>query len=509
MRIDKCINALWTPPRLTRFSAALLLLIVACSAEAGSPPTARGADDARISVTAVAGEVDATMAGHVAELEPEATLQLPARIVTGHDGTVGLTQAGTTISVANDTDVEIPAEAVDGNLIARLVQHSGNVFYDVAPRDLGKLRVETPFLVAVIKGTQFNVAVLENSTTISLFEGSLEIRTPDEADVVQLNAGEIAIRSLIDDTIRVVGMNDERVALPPAAVPPAASDAAAAPAVASDAAPAQTVQASDVATTDRATVADAGAAAEADSDAAAAKPPVDSGAPALDEIRVDNAAAVAVKPDVDLGGELVTTRGDLLGRADVVPEIGLDLAGGSLTLGIDVIGDARGRDDVGLGRAFDVRGGGVELALEPVVAVGTGSLDVILDTTAVVDTVDVGAGAGAIELDLGDVKLGGADVAPVPALDLDLGRGLDTGIDASPDLGGVVTPVDVGAALDAGPADLGLDVALDVGVGLDVGLDVALDVGVIELDLDSDDAASEPVVDPLPRRGRGLLGGLL
>ena len=134
--------------------------------------------------------------------------------MTGNDGTLGLTQAGTNITVSNDTDIEIPAEAVDGNLVARLVQHRGNVFYDVAPRDVGKLRVETPLLVAVIKGTQFNVAVQEDSTTISLFEGRLEIRTPDGSDVIQLNAGEIAIRSRTDGAIRVVGMDDDRVAAP-------------------------------------------------------------------------------------------------------------------------------------------------------------------------------------------------------------------------------------------------------------------------------------------------------
>ena len=130
---------------------------------------------------------------------------------------LGLTQAGTNITVARDTDVEIPAEAVDGNLVARLVQHRGNVFYDVAHRDVGKLRVETPYLVAVIKGTQFNVAVQEDSTTISLFEGRLEIRTPDGSDVIQLNAGEIAIRSSTDGAIRVLGMNEERVEAPRAA----------------------------------------------------------------------------------------------------------------------------------------------------------------------------------------------------------------------------------------------------------------------------------------------------
>ena len=221
MRTDKRIAAL----TFLRLAPALLLSIVAASSHAGSKAV-RVADGTRISVTAVAGDVDFTMAGSAVTVTPDTTVLLPARIVTGRDGTVGLTQAGTKISVANDTDVEIPAEAVDGNLIARLVQHRGNVFYDVAPRDLGKLRVETPFLVAVIKGTQFNVAVDDDGTTISLFEGSLEIRTPDDSDVIQLNAGEIAIRSLIDDSIRIVGMDDERVAIPPAAPPSAVDDSA-------------------------------------------------------------------------------------------------------------------------------------------------------------------------------------------------------------------------------------------------------------------------------------------
>ena len=143
------------------------------------------------------------MAGSATHVVTNSTVGLPARIVTGDDGTLGLTQAGTNITIASDSDVEIPAEAADGQLIARLVQRRGNVFYDVAHRDVGTLRVETPFLVAVIKGTQFNVAVQNESTTISLFQGRLEIRTPDASDIVQLNAGEIAIRGNTDNSIRV------------------------------------------------------------------------------------------------------------------------------------------------------------------------------------------------------------------------------------------------------------------------------------------------------------------
>jgi ferric-dicitrate binding protein FerR (iron transport regulator) len=225
MRMQK-IDARRIALRFQALPPAVLLLLVAASAPA--TPSARGHADSRVYVTAVSGQVDVTMAGETVIVERDSTMLLPARIVTGHDGMLDLAQAGTTISVSTDTDIEIPAEAVDGNLVARLVQHRGNVFYDVAPRDVGKLRVETPFLVAVIKGTQFNVAVQQDGTTISLFEGSLELRTPDGSDLLELNAGEIAIRSLLDDSIRIIGMNDERAAAPRAPEPVAADAAQAA-----------------------------------------------------------------------------------------------------------------------------------------------------------------------------------------------------------------------------------------------------------------------------------------
>src|SRR5688572_21245725 len=164
MRTAKRLDAPKDSTRSVRLAPALLLVVVAASAHADSSAVL-DADGSRISVTSVGGNVDFTMGGNAVEVFPNDTVLLPARIVTGPDGNVGLTQARTRVIVANDSEVEIPAEAVDGNLIARLVQHRGNVFYDVAPRDLGKLRVETPFLVAVIKGTQFNVAVDEDGTT--------------------------------------------------------------------------------------------------------------------------------------------------------------------------------------------------------------------------------------------------------------------------------------------------------------------------------------------------------
>lgn len=413
MRKQKRTAALMYSPRSLRFVPALLLAIVAASSHAGSNP-ARDAAGSRISVTAVGGDVDFTMAGNAVSVAPNSTVLLPARIVTGHDGNVGLTQAGTNISVSGDTDIEIPAEAVDGNLVARLVQHRGNVFYDVAPRDVGKLRVETPFLVAVIKGTQFNVAVEDGSTTISLFEGTLELRTPDDSDIVHLNAGEIAIRSLIDDSIRVVGMDDLGVAAPSPQASPAAGNDAAAP---------------------------------------------ERGAAVADE-----AVAVRVEEGA-VGGDTKAER-PVVGRrhestvVDVAVLTGIET---TVDLLIDIdsekpgAGVGRDRENTGLGLGHDKESRGVGLGRGTVELPVDLRLDTELDRGAPSVDVDVGADAG---LDLGDALDGALDLGTVvdTVVTVDDGQ-IDLALDAVGDLN-----------LDA-DLDLDLDLDADLHEDLDIDLD--------------------------------------
>ena len=103
-------------------------------------------------------------------------------------------RARPSISVGPDTLLEFPALEKRGGPIDRIVQPRGNAFYNIGKRDGRKLRIETPFLVGVVKGTQFNVAAQDDATTISLFEGLLEVRAADDSDVVDLQAGEIASR---------------------------------------------------------------------------------------------------------------------------------------------------------------------------------------------------------------------------------------------------------------------------------------------------------------------------
>lgn len=170
-------------------------------------PAAYALDSGDIVVTSLKGEVHVTVNGAARAMKAGGVLETPASIRTGRNGSVELKQGATTVSVGPETLLEFPALAQRGGPIDRVVQPRGNAFYSIGKREGRKLRVETPYLVGVVKGTQFNVAAQDDSTTISLFEGRLEVRASDDSDVVDLNAGEIATRKRGDKSISVIKMD--------------------------------------------------------------------------------------------------------------------------------------------------------------------------------------------------------------------------------------------------------------------------------------------------------------
>jgi hypothetical protein len=188
---------------LVRYS---LSIVFACAALLAAP-AARALDTGDIVVASIKGEVQVTMQGAPRAVRAGAVLELPATVRTGRDGAIELRQGATTVSVGPDTLLEFPALESPGGPVDRIVQPRGNAFYNIGKRAGRKLRVETPYLVGVVKGTQFNVAAQEQSTTISLFEGLLEIRASDDSSVVDIKAGEIASRRRGDKSIGVMKMD--------------------------------------------------------------------------------------------------------------------------------------------------------------------------------------------------------------------------------------------------------------------------------------------------------------
>lgn len=189
--------------RIVRLPALLPLLLAALLAS----PAALALDSGDIVIVSVKGEVHFTVNGDARALRAGGVLEPPASLRTGADGAVELKQGATTVSVGPETQLEFPALEKRGGPIDRVVQPSGNAFYNIGKREGRKLRIETPYLVGVVKGTQFNVAARNDATTISLFEGLLEVRATDDSDVVELNAGQIASRARGAPSIDVMKMD--------------------------------------------------------------------------------------------------------------------------------------------------------------------------------------------------------------------------------------------------------------------------------------------------------------
>lgn len=409
---------------LPAMMTALLMLVLSANALAAAP----GPEP--IVVVAVRGDVSISTSRAARTVQPGTVIAPPVTILTGGDGHVELRQGATTVSIASDTRVELPATASADGLIERVSQPRGNVVYDVARRPGRKLRIETPYLVAVIKGTRFNVSAQDEGATVSLFEGRLEIWTPDDSDVVQLNAGEIATRGREDVRIRVLGMDTGDAIRVRNAAPVEGTDTR--PVDAVDGTPSD----SRVVTVPSPSV-EAGTSATAVPELATTDVNADLPTVEVDRLEAETdldvftkvestSARIDVSSDVDMGaGELVLAPEATLGVADAVtvgvdPETTVDLASPA----VDIAAAA----DLDLGSAMTTDTT-VGAAIEPAdVQAGVSAQAEVVSTPIAVDAgvdvggtpaIDAGVAAGPLAVDLG-VDADAGTVAPTVELEVDV-----------------------------------------------------------------------------------------
>lgn len=364
-------------PRVHRLPAILLGLTLAAFNIAAS------AADAAIEIVTVKGDVRVTAAGKESPAKAGLTLELPSTVQTGRDGSTDLRQGETRIGVGPNTRLEFPASGTPDGPVDRIVQPLGNAFYDVGPRGNRRLRVETPFLVAVIKGTQFSVAVERDSGTISLHEGSLEILAPDIGANVMLKAGEMAIRNRGDDAIRVIPMRQ------------------------GGAQAATSKESKDAAAKDPAGPVVLGDGGKGPSGSGPIKPidPVD-GKVALDADATLDADGLTntntgVEADVDLGPDKLD--------ASVITEVDAGVVGvdAGLDAGVDL---GTGAIDAGVDLGAGPLDAGVDAGVDTGVDLGAGTVDAGVDLGVdVLDTgVDVGLGGDSlIDVDVGSTPENG------------------------------------------------------------------------------------------------------
>jgi hypothetical protein len=158
----------------TRTICALLLLMMLAMPYAGSGQAAENI----WRVAKSSGEVSmTTAAGQQTALTDGATVKPGDNIRTGQTGRVLLTRGEETILISPNSAVGIPAEPAEkkSELSTTIIQQAGSILLEVEKRDVKHFVVETPYLAAVVKGTQFRVTVNKNDSRVDVVRGQVEV----------------------------------------------------------------------------------------------------------------------------------------------------------------------------------------------------------------------------------------------------------------------------------------------------------------------------------------------
>ena len=200
----------------TRHIKVLLALLLSI---AGVPLAA--ADE--LTISRLSGSVEITAKGKAIAAQVGTKVASPFKVVTGADGSLRLEHTSAALDIGPNSVVILPKSS--NSTLDKIEQQIGRVLYSVKPRKTRPLVVETPYLVSVVKGTTFSIAVENDTATIALLEGSLLISGNGVDEEVLLAPNQKATRAHGE---RVISVTSVETTPPP--IPPQANTAAPIPA---------------------------------------------------------------------------------------------------------------------------------------------------------------------------------------------------------------------------------------------------------------------------------------
>ena len=158
----------------------------------GMASGALAAEDGVWSVSKAAGEVwVATNGAQQVSLNQQDALKPGDTIRTGRNGRVLLVRGEETILISPNSVVGLPAETKEG-LSTTIIQQAGSILLEVEKRNVKHFEVETPYLAAVVKGTQFSVTVNAGSTRVGVLRGQVEVSDFKTGQIAQVMPGQAA-----------------------------------------------------------------------------------------------------------------------------------------------------------------------------------------------------------------------------------------------------------------------------------------------------------------------------
>ena len=164
----------------------------------GVSPASAGQDGLTWVVTKASGNVQYRMGGKAPTewqaLQAGAVLGAAAEVRTGSDSRALLTHRGTTLTVSPESALKLPG-ADRPNGVYRVFQSLGTLLYKIKERAAGMaaFEVETPYLVAVVKGTVFTVNASNAGAAVHLTEGVVDVQPTLGGTGVTLTPGRTAL----------------------------------------------------------------------------------------------------------------------------------------------------------------------------------------------------------------------------------------------------------------------------------------------------------------------------
>src|SRR5215468_6635632 len=169
---------------IARAITAAFALVVASSAFA--------ADDGTWSVKKSSGEVWVGTSGvQQVSVKTDEVFKAGDTIRTGRNGRVLLVRGEESILIAPNSVIGLPAEKKDG-LATTITQQAGSILLEVEKKNVKHFEVETPYLAAVVKGTQFRVTVNASGATVDVVRGQVEVADFRSGQIAQVMPGQHA-----------------------------------------------------------------------------------------------------------------------------------------------------------------------------------------------------------------------------------------------------------------------------------------------------------------------------
>lgn len=131
-----------------------------------------------------------------ASLGPQTILLPGDTIRTGPSGRVLLVRGEETILVAPNSVIGLPSRT-EPSSTTTILQQAGSIAVKAQKRDFNHFEVQTPYLAAVVKGTEFTVAVDGTSAEVQVASGQVQVSDIKSGQIALLLPGQAARASVV------------------------------------------------------------------------------------------------------------------------------------------------------------------------------------------------------------------------------------------------------------------------------------------------------------------------